>query len=360
MGINSLYLHIPFCNNICFYCDFNKVFYNTKLADTYIDDLINSINNDLNIYKTIYIGGGSPSSLNNIQLEKLLKCLQKNIDKDCEFSFEVNPNDMDLNKIKLLKKYHVNRVSIGVQTFNEELLKTLNRKHNNNDVYNLIKKLKEEGINNISCDLMFGIPNQNDNDIIDSIYILNKLGIEHISTYALLIEDNTYFKIKKIDPLNDDVQASQYELISNCLESLGFERYEISNFAKNQHYSSHNLTYWKGEEYNCYGAGASGYINSTRFTYTRSINEYILNKKIIEKEILDSDDKEYEFIILNLRLKNGINLDLFKEKFNIDFKEKYKDITDKLIKNKMCEFDKNNFRVCKDKMFVINSILCLF
>ncbi len=360
MPNKSLYIHIPFCNKLCYYCDFNKVFYNTSLASIYINDLVKDINNDSSIYTTIYIGGGSPSSLNYEQLNLLLSSLSTHLDKDYEFSIELNPEDMDDKKIDILVKNKINRVSIGVQTFNDNLLKTINRNHNKDDVINLINKLHSKNIFNINLDLMFGIPNQSKDDIKNDLDIMVSLDIPHISTYALLIEPNTYFAIHNTNALDDDTQATYYEYICKYLKEKGYIHYEISNFSKPNYMSKHNLVYWEGKEYKALGAGSSGYENHSRYTYTKSIKNYIEHKTIVSCSYNFLNDIEYEYIILHLRLKDGINIKEFNKLFSIDFKEKYSSQIDALLDQKLCILENDLFYVKEENFFILNRILTYF
>lgn len=358
---NAIYIHVPFCKNICHYCDFCKIVYNSDLVDKYLNTLQTEIDKIEGKYRSIYIGGGSPSSLNNFQLEFLLSKLSNLLDTTYEFCIELNPDDMDYSKVQILKKYGINRVSIGIQTFNQELLKTLNRKHSNEEVFELIDKLRSIGIDNISGDLMYGLPNQSMDDIKNDLDIMvNKLHLKHISTYALLVEDNTYFGVKHIESLDDDTEADQYQYICDYLESNNYEHYEVSNFALKGYESKHNLVYWQAEEYIGLGSGASGYENSIRYDNSKSITDYC--KGLINKEEtkLDDNDKEYEYIILSLRLSKGINLKEFEDRFHANFLEKYRKTLDKLVNNNLIEIDKDRVCVKKDKFFILNTILCEF
>jgi len=213
--ISSLYVHIPFCEHICNYCDFCKVFYNENICDKYLDVLLNElysckIDNKL---KTIYIGGGSPSSLNNNQLERLLNSLHSYLDKDYEFSVEVNPENINEEKIELLKKYGVNRVSIGIQTFNKKIIEFLGRKHSYDDVKKCVKLLNDTGITNYSFDFIYGINEQAIENINTDLELAFSLKPKHLSLYSLILEDNTILKINKYKELDEDTVREHYDFI---------------------------------------------------------------------------------------------------------------------------------------------------
>ena len=218
--ISSLYVHIPFCEHICSYCDFCKMFYNTELCDKYLDVLLKELE-DCNInskLKTIYIGGGTPSCLNAYQLERFLFELNRCLDDEYEFSIEVNPENISEDKIKLLSKYGVNRVSIGVQTFNEKYLSFLNRKHTKEEIIKKINICKEIGFKNINIDLIYGLPNQTIDELNSDIDEFLKLDITHISTYSLIIEPNTKIYIENYKNIDEDLDYEMYNLICKKLK----------------------------------------------------------------------------------------------------------------------------------------------
>ena len=232
--MKSVYIHIPFCSNICSYCDFSKIYYNKKIIIDYLNALENEIKNKYNgeIVKTLYIGGGTPSCLSVDELEKLFNIITIfNLDNNYEFTIECNPENLDEEKIKLFKNYNVNRVSLGVQSFNPNILKTLNRKHDKNDVFKTVELLKKHNINNINIDLIFGINSQTINDIKDDLDTFINLNIPHISYYSLILEDNTLLALKNYTPIDDDLCASMYEYICDYLNKRNYEHYEISNFS---------------------------------------------------------------------------------------------------------------------------------
>jgi len=287
--MKSIYIHIPFCNNICSYCDFNKVFYNKESVSNYLKQLKLEIHNNYKNekIKTIYIGGGTPSSLSYTELKGLLNITDIfNKTYDCEFTIECNPENMDSQKIGLLKKHGVNRVSIGVQSFNDNILRLLNRNHTKEQVFSLIQNLKSSGIYNINIDLIFGIKGQSLDDIKNDLTEFLKLDIPHLSYYSLILEEHTKLYIDNYQEIDDDIIASQYDFICEYLKKSGYNHYEISNFSKTGYSSTHNLTYWNNEHYYGFGCGAHGYIDDVRYENTRSITKYIDGKyRLLENNI---------------------------------------------------------------------------
>ena len=354
--ISSLYVHIPFCEHICTYCDFCKMFYNEKLCDKYLNVLINELNNlkIKNKLKTIYIGGGSPSCLNEKELEKLLKELNKYLDINYEFTIEVNPENITEEKVKLFKKYGINRVSIGVQSFNKDILNFLGRKHDFNDVKRTVDLLNKYDITNYSFDFIYGIKGLTIEMIKKDLELIFSLNPKHLSFYSLILEDNTIIKVNNYKELDEDNVREQYDFIYDELYKRGYIRYEVSNFAKDNYESKHNLVYWNNEEYYAIGVGASSYVNGIRYTTSRNITKYVNNT--IEKESFITN-KEKEYIMLKLRLVKGIDLNEYKKLFKKDFFAEYKDITNKFLKNNLLIIDKNYLKTTYNGMMLLDSIL---
>ena len=370
--IEALYIHIPFCNRICTYCDFYKMLAKYDTKSKYIDYLIKELDLKkpyLSNIKTIYIGGGTPTCLDNDLLEKLLKAIEDRIDlnKVIEYSIEANPLDLNLIKCNLLNKYHINRVSVGVQSFEEERLKFLGRTHNKTDAYLAIKNLKKSGIKNINIDLMYGLPNDNFVKFKKDLTLALKLKINHISCYALILEEHTMlynrFKEGKFSELDGDIQANIYYKTNKYLANHGFNHYEISNYAKKGYESIHNLTYWNNEYYLAIGASSSYYFNNIRYTNIHNLKKYyqgIDNKKIeyYEENKLSNSDQMTEEIILGLRKVEGIDITKFSYKFGMSIYDAFGDIINDLINKKLLVLTKNNhLKIPEDKLFVSNSIM---
>ncbi len=358
MKISSVYIHVPFCKKICSYCDFCKVLYHDKWVKEYLNALEEEIKlkYQKEIIKTIYIGGGTPSCLDTIYLEKLLKIINVfNKDKDFEFTIEFNPEDITLEKIHLLKKYGVNRISIGIETFNQKHLKTLNRDISYEDIKNKIKLLKNNGFNNINVDLIYAIYNQTLLELKDDLEKIVSLDINHISTYSLMLEEGTILNNKKTPLINEDLDEKMYQMIIKYLKENNFNHYEVSNFAKDGYLSKHNLVYWNNEQYYGFGPGASGYIGNIRYTNTRNLNKYFKKEYIYEAENLSKKDiMDYE-IILGLRKTKGINAKDFYYKYKVDIFVEYR--IDDLVKDKYLMYDNNYLYINPDKLYIMNEIL---
>ena len=357
-NLSSVYIHVPFCTKICSYCDFCKVLYDEKWLRKYLTSLEKeiSLRYKSNKIKTIYIGGGTPSCFDNAFFEQLLKIVATfNKGKDIEYTIEFNPEDINENKIKLLKKYGVNRISIGIQTFNKTLLAILNRNSDYEDIKKKIKLLKDNNINNISIDLMYAISNQCLSDLKDDLEKIISLDIRHISTYSLILEKGTVLYNKKMPLISEETDAKMYNTIVNFLKLHGFCHYEISNFAKKGYESKHNLTYWNNNEYYGFGPGASGYINNVRYTNTRNLNKYFNGNYSFDKEILTKKDVMNYEIILGLRKIKGINVKDFYAKYKVNIFDEYN--IEPLIKDKSLIFEKDNIYINPDKLYIMNEIL---
>ena len=246
--VDAVYIHIPFCKQMCSYCDFCKVFYNREYVNKYLDALNKEIKSNYKgeVITSLYIGGGTPSSLSLNELEKLFSIISVfNLSKDCEITIECNPDSLSLDKIKLLKKYNVNRVSLGVETINDKLQDILDRKTNKDQVVRCINDLKRFGINNINVDLIYAIEGETleDLDLDNDLKFLLSLDVPHISTYSLIIEDNTKLKINGVKNIDKSLDRCMYDFICKTLKDSSYIHYEISNFSKEYYQSKHNLKY---------------------------------------------------------------------------------------------------------------------
>lgn len=353
----SVYIHIPFCSNICSYCDFSKMYYNKKYVEKYLEVLEQEIKERYNgeIVKTLYIGGGTPTSLNIKELERLFKIINIfNLDKDCEFTIEANVENLDLEKIKLIAINKVNRVSLGVQTFNKDNLVYLNRKHAKEDVFNAIKLLKENNITNINIDIIYGIDNDIDKVKKDIEYFL-KLDIPHISCYSLIIEDNTSLKNNNTNYIDEDIEYEMYKYIEDTLEKNNYIHYEISNYAKKGYESKHNLVYWNNEYYYGFGLSSVSFIDNYRITNTRNLTKYLNGDFIFYKDYEDIEMQIDNEIMLGLRKIEGINLTEFKNKYNNDLEDIY-DI-DNLLKDNYLIKENNYLKINKEYIYLSNWVL---
>lgn len=355
----SIYIHIPFCSNICSYCDFCKFYYNEKWVDNYLNELEKEIkiNYKNEIINTIYIGGGTPSSLNIKQLNKLFEIISYfNLSNDVEFTIECNI-DVEEEKLKLFKKNNVNRISIGVQTVNEKHLKLLNRNHTKEIVRNKINIVKKY-FDNINIDLMYALPNETLEELKKDLDFYLSLDIHHISTYSLIIEPNTKLYIDKIDCIDEDLDYEMYKLINNTLKENCYIHYETSNYSKLGYESKHNLTYWNNNEYYGFGIGASGYINNLRYDNTRSYNNYINGNYIKEKHELSIKEKIENEFILGFRKINGININEFKEKYDIDILDI--EAVKRMLNEGKLIIEDDNIKISENYIYISNNILVEF
>jgi len=359
--MKSCYIHIPFCNSICTYCDFCKMYYNSEWVDKYLNTLEKEISK---YYKgeelsTIYVGGGTPTCLNEKQLEKLLNIINiLNKNETIEYTIETNVESLNIEKIKLLKKYGVNRVSIGVQSILEKNIKYLGRNHTKEQVSFLIKELKENGIKNINVDLIYALPNQTLDDLKKDLDFILSLDVCHISTYALIIEENTKLGIENIKSIDEELDYKMYQYICNRLKQSDFIHYEISNFSKINYQSKHNLTYWNNEQYYGFGLGASGYIDNVRYDNTKGLNKYLSDNYRLNEEQLNLNIQIENEFILGLRKINGINKEKFKLKYGLEMTDI--DVVKKLITEKKLIDDGKNIYINDDYIYVSNSILLEF
>ena len=367
----GLYFHIPFCNSKCLYCDFDSHVSAYKERHFYVDALIKEIKlakekYDLKKYiiDTIFIGGGTPTALDNDLLEKLLFEIDGNFSfsDDLEYSIEINPNSIAEEKIKILQNSRINRISIGLQSANEVELKSLGRSHSYADFENTYSMLKKYGFDNISVDLMMGIPNQSLNSYKNTLEKVLKLEPSHISSYMLIIEDNTPFADmyeKGLIKVDDDFTLELYDYTIDCLKSKGYEQYEISNFAKNGRKCRHNIRYWNVDEYLGLGQSAASYINRARFSnsdkdYVQSISNNII--PITDYCLQTEKDLYEEWIFLKLRMNEGIIIEDMDEMFGINFREKYAQVLNSLKNRNLINDYKHSLSLTREGFKLSNSI----
>jgi len=356
--IESVYVHIPFCKNICTYCDFCKFFYQEKLVDEYLDALNQEMEETYQKekLKTIYIGGGTPSSLNQDQLKRLFKILkQLNTEELQEFTFEMNPEDISVEKLEILKANGVTRISIGHQTNQIKYLKELGRTTPvTKESIELVKKYFQ----NINVDLMYGFKNQTKEEFLEDIEYLMSLDIQHISTYSLMLEEHTKLYIENYQRLEEELDAWMYQTLQEQLSKNNFYQYEISNFSKKGYESKHNLTYWNNQKYYGFGLGASGYIKNIRYTNTRSMNEYKRENRVLEKEEISKEDEMIYEMILGLRKVEGVAKIKFFQKYHRKIEQSF-DIIE-MLNQGLLEDTGDFIRIPKDKLYLENSILIHF
>ncbi len=326
----NAYIHIPFCKSKCKYCSFVS-FNRLELMTGYVFALLKDISENYqgeNI-KTLYFGGGTPSLLQLELLKKIVK--QFRLAEDYEFTMEINPDDGDLNYLKQLRALGVNRLSIGSQTFDDDILKLIGRRHNSSQIIETVHLAKEAGFDNISVDLIYGLPTQSLEGLKKDLDRFLSLDIQHISTYGLKIEENCFWsKEPPKDLPSEDLQADMYEEVDNTLENAGFYRYEVSNFAKKGFESRHNLNYWDNNEYYGFGAAAHGYSDGIRYSNFTNLEDYMAKPHIHEfGHTLNEQEKLEEEIFLGFRKRSGVNIKCINQKFGIDFENKYKEVLSK-------------------------------
>ena len=355
----SLYIHIPFCENICDYCDFAKLQYFHFFAEEYLNALYNELNSRVTNkqLKTIYIGGGTPTSLDDLQFERLLKMVEPYSKSVEEYTVEVNPESLSLSKIKLLKKYGVNRVSIGVESTDDKILKSINRKHTFADVIKAVNLLKKNGIDNINLDLIIGLPNVSEKMLLKDIKNILSLEPTHVSCYSLTVHEHTVFHINGIEEPVEEFAYEAYKNINSLLEDSGFIHYEVSNWSKPVYQSKHNLTYWRNEQYYGIGLAASGYIGDIRYKNTTNFQHYISGKNDIDSEQVSSkDDMEYE-IMLRLRTNEGNNLLDFKDKFGVDLLTKKDNVISLYLSHGYLVMESNTLKSTFKGMMILDKIV---
>ena len=355
-----IYIHIPFCTSICSYCDFPKLLYDKKYTRKYLDTIRQEISSR---YKdeevlSIYIGGGTPTSLDSDELKYLLSiCSIFRTSRDLEFTIESNVESLTMDKIKLLKKYNVNRISLGVQSFQDDTLKELNRKHTKEDVFKVITNLKKENFKNISIDYIYGVHPDIEGTKRD-INTFLELDIPHISCYSLIIENNTVFGINNRNYIEEDTEKSMYDYIKNTLISNNYNHYEISNYARDGYQSKHNLNYWNNGEYYGFGLGAVSYLNNDRITNTKNLTKYLANNYIdnIEHETKITDISNT--FMLGFRKVQGINTIEFKNKYNIDILDI--EPVKRLIKEDKLVLENNQLYIHPNYFYLSNEIIIEF
>ena len=363
----SAYVHIPFCTQICYYCDFSKVFIKNQPVDSYLEHLLQEFHSyDIQKLRTLYIGGGTPTSLSAPQLELLLDGLTKNLNLSVleELTIEANPGDLDADKIAVLKNSAVNRVSLGVQTFDDKMLKKIGRSHLEKDIYENIDRLKLAGFDNISIDLIYALPGQTMDQVKDNVAKAIALDIPHMSLYSLILENHTVFMNRmrrgKLPLPKEELEAEMFDYIIAELERAGFEHYEISNFSKQGFESRHNLMYWDNAEYYGIGAGASGYVNGVRYKNHGPIRHYLKaveegNARINEEHLSLREQMEEE-MFLGLRKKSGVSMKRFEEKFGTSFDNLYGQVVRDLCHQGLLQVAGQQIRMTKKGLFLGDTV----
>ena len=316
---HSLYIHIPFCERLCDYCDFIKLQYFRNFAVSYLKELEREMASyQIDDLKTIYVGGGTPTALDDDLLLELLKMIEPYTKGVKEYTFEANPESLSESKIKLLKQFGVNRISLGVQSTDDTVLKHINRQHSFKDVQKAVALLKENGIDNINADLILGLPHSSQALLRKDLENILSLGVKHISCYALTIHPHTVLYNQGYQEMDADLIRKLYDVVDDFLLKRGFVHYEVSNWCLPGFASQHNLTYWRNERYYGVGLGVAGYVENIRYKNTANLDRYLKGEYLAEKEIVDLKDEYTYQVMCNLRTNEGLDLDYLKQHFNID------------------------------------------
>lgn len=374
--IKSAYIHIPFCEHICHYCDFNKVFLKNQPVDEYLAYMDKEMKNTIEKHpatdlQTIFVGGGTPTALNENQLAYLLDSVQRHfpVRADMEYTFEANPGDLSLEKLRLLKEGGVNRLSFGVQSFNDDLLKRIGRSHRKADVFKSIDHARDAGFENISIDLIYSLPDQSVADFKETLHTALSLGMEHYSAYSLIIEPKTVFynlmNKGKLPLPTQEEEAEMYDVLLDEMAKYGYQQYEISNFAKEGYESRHNLTYWDNEFYYGIGAGAHGYLDGVRIANHGPLKKYmdaIEETRFPYKEQHDVTkiEKMEEEMFLGLRKNEGVSSSTFHSKFGEELLVIFKDPIEENIGKGLLKNVNGHIRLTRNGKFLGNEVFQAF
>lgn len=369
----GVYIHIPFCVKKCDYCDFYSVANQQNLQDDYVNALINEIKNDRDKFidrniSTIYLGGGTPSLLSVSNIERILDELFKfRTSENIEITLECNPETIDLYYLENLKKTKVNRLSIGMQSMNNDRLKSIGRIHTKEKFIESYKCARSVGFNNISVDIMFGFYNQEFSEFEQTLIEIISLDPEHISCYSLILEEGTkmhddYEDVNVSDDYEDKV-VDMYEFMVDFLKNKGYSRYEISNFSKNGFESKHNSSYWQNIEYLGFGVAASSLYKNKRYKNKSDLSLYISENGIIEKtdiEKLSKKDIMSEFFFLGLRMDKGVSISEFHNRFNVDMISIYGEQLEKLKRNKLISIENDIIKLTNNGVNLSNYVFECF
>lgn len=373
----AVYIHIPFCNRICPYCDFTKYVLKGQPVMQYLEALKKEMEvtvhtNPPKIIKTIFVGGGTPTTLNKEQMIFLLQSIQQYFQAQpelLEYTMEANPECINEEKLRVMKEGGINRLSFGVQTFEPSLLKKIGRMHTPEQVFEAIHLAKKAGFENISIDLMFGLPHQTIAMFEKTLEIAFSLGIQHFSAYSLKIEEGTFFhslyeKDKLLLP-NEEEESVMYEILMDQMSRHGYNQYEISNFALPGYESKHNLTYWRNNEYYGLGAGAHGYVQGVRHVNAASLDEYLLKVKeqgfaFVERHSVSQKEAMEDMMIMGLRTKHGVSKELFVEQYGVQIEKIYGTELKELVEKGLLETDESRFYLSQRGIFLGNEVFAHF
>lgn len=363
----AAYVHIPFCTQICHYCDFSKVFIKNQPVDDYLRALLAEIRAyEPGPVDTLYIGGGTPSALSAAQLEFLLEGLASifDISQVQEWTLEANPGDLSQDKIEVMANAGLNRISLGVQTFNDRELRQIGRMHQEKDIYENIDRLKAAGFHNISIDLIYALPNQTMDQVKTNVKKALALDIPHMSLYSLILENHTVFMNRmrrgQLNLPQEDLEVDMFHYIINSLKEAGYDHYEISNFCRPGYESRHNLMYWDNAEYYGLGAGASGYLNGVRYRNHGPIRHYLNaveagNARVYEEKLSLKEQMEEE-LFLGLRKRAGVSIQRFEQKFQRSFEDVYGSIVAQMLEEGLLIREGDRLRTSQKGLFLGDTV----
>ncbi|MCX4302746.1 MAG: radical SAM family heme chaperone HemW [Clostridia bacterium] len=370
----GIYVHIPFCKKKCDYCDFVSFEAENNVQEKYVDALCMDIKNSAIKFQeyeinTMYFGGGTPSYISENLIVKILKEIQKNykIANNAEITIEVNPGTVNKEKLEIYRKSGFNRISIGLQSTHDRLLKLIGRIHTYNEFLETYKSAREVGFENINVDLMLALPTQTMEELVDSVNKIINLKPEHISIYSLILEENTplYNKVfsGKLEILDEELEREMYWKTKKIFEKNKYNHYEISNFSKKGFESKHNMNCWLQEEYLGFGISAHSYFNNKRFARTSNLNEYIKNiemnnseKNIEINEVQNRESKAKEYMLLGLRKIDGVSISAFERKFEINPLFYFRFEISKLEEEGLLEVDLDNIKLTDKGLDLANQV----
>ncbi|UQZ32968.1 coproporphyrinogen III oxidase [Paenibacillus sp. PK3_47] len=372
----AVYIHIPFCTNKCFYCDFNSY----VLKDQPVMDYLHALDREMEltvqqtppgVIKTIFVGGGTPTVLKPDEMAFFLKSVRRHFphwDENIEFSMEANPGTTDKDKLQVMKEGGVNRVSFGVQAFQNELLSGIGRIHNVDDVYRSLENARAVGLNNLSVDLMFGLPNQTVEMLAESVRKALELDLPHYSIYSLKVEENTLFHTlfnkNKLPLPSEEDELEMYLLLMSKMEAAGYGQYEISNFAKPGMESRHNITYWRNEDYYGLGAGAHGYVKRRRHINIKGVNPYVEASRSglprLDTFEIPVQEAMEDFMMVGLRMRDGVSDEAFQVQFGRSMEEIFAQPLHKMLNAGLLEHEGGVYRLSKQGILFGNDVFGAF
>ncbi|MCI8272207.1 MAG: radical SAM family heme chaperone HemW [Erysipelotrichaceae bacterium] len=358
--MKACYIHVPFCTRICAYCDFTRCRYQASLADKWLQRVCADLQLQDDSFSSLYIGGGTPTSLSNTQLSVLLAATGRGRNDEMEFTIEANPDSLDEQKIRIMAKGGVNRISLGVQTFQSDLQEIIARRHTVKEIKGMLQCLIDHGISNISIDLMYGLPSQTMEKWKKDLQIAVSLPIHHISLYALTIEENSRFGREGVCNIDPQLEADMYEYAISYLQEHGFWQYEISNFAKPDYEAKHNIAYWKYEDFIGIGCGASGKENHMRYDNTRNLHTYITEGAMPSRTDLSKEDEMFEMVMMSLRMKKGLCLKRFETCFACHIEDVYGISIQKHIEQGNLMIDDGYLKTTYQGMLFLHDVLIDF